>query len=104
MALFIHTFLIGSILAYDPTDPIQVYNKCVWDLCGGGSLPGCITSDMPGTDCSSSLYYGCGYPGVAEAGNPCSTNTLITQNVDEKHYRVSKVEAFNNDNDGHGSG
>ena len=48
--------------------------------------------------------YGCGYAGSAIDYDPCPTSTHVSQSADEKHYRVSKVVAYNNDNGGSGQG
>ena len=48
--------------------------------------------------------YACGYEGSIQSGNPCLTNNRYYQISIEKHYRISKITAFNNDNGGYGNG
>ena len=89
-------YVASQTLGYDATDPVVDLNtkNCIWNHCtaNGGSMA-CGTSMTH--QCSQ--MYACGYSGAASA-DPCAAGALVSQSVDEKRYRISKVEAFNNDN------
>ena len=98
--------LIVSAISYDPTVPILDDIERVWDLCTryGGSMS-CYQKPSGAytvPDCSA--MYGCGYAGSAINYDPCPAGAHVSQSVDEKHYRISNVEAYNNDNGGEGTG
>ena len=92
--------LTGFCLGYDSTAPVEIFTHCCWDSCTtyGGSVT-CYGQ----FDVLCPAMYGCGYTGSAISG-ACSGNSLVSQSVDEKHYRISEVTAYNNDNGGVGTG
>ena len=94
--------LIVSTLSYDPTTPIKVHDECSWDHCTiyGGSLSCNSFGNVP----ACSAMFVCGYAGSAINYNPCPTSALVSQSDGEKHYRISEVVAYNNNNSGAGQG
>ena len=96
----IYILFLESTLGYDPTVPVQIHSESSWDYCSGhGGSWSCN-----GSFSARSELVGCGYSGNAQTGSPCTSNTLVSQSADEKHYRISRVDAFNHDNGGQGSG
>ena len=93
--------LIVSTLSYDPTVPIHIHWECVWAHCTiyGGSLS-CFPNNTP----ACSAMSGCCYTGSAIDYDPCPAGAHVSQSADEKHYRISEVVAYNNDNSGWGQG